>query len=245
MIENYSIFDISEEEHNLILSAKNIYGKIFSNADELVKFVSGFIESVDEETYIFVSYLSHTYNSLLLALLSAIRMHEVQTAMNIRQALESGAKGAYALAFPKEDYFIIRKQDGTLEEKKDLSLRCYNWLKGKYPKESNIAKFLKQSINEIFAHANFIATQNITKYDKDKYWTMVFDKQDDLMIKKDLWLVANVAFGLISLFSKVSLNTKNIKLVSDFNEKLSKYNNATEEIKRELMTNPRFACFYT
>jgi len=244
MIEKYSILDISEEEHKLVVTAREKYGEVFDTAHELVKFLTNFMESINRETYVFMSFLSLARKSLLLALLSTVRMHQVQTQMNIRQALEAGVKGAYALAFPDPERFAVKREDGTLEEKEDLVRCCYQWLEENYIEESNAIKALKKSINELFAHANIITTQNITEFSNEKYLTTVFDKEDSLMVKSSLWLVANVSFGLINLFAKISLKTKNIKLAPDFVRRISEYRNATENIKRQLMAEPRFSRFY-
>lgn len=241
MFEEFSIFDISKEEHKLVMTARDKYGEAFDIANSLIKFLSRFIGSVNHETYVFISYLSLTYNSLWLGLLSAIRMHQVQAAMNMRQALEAGVKAAYALTFPDADHFVIQKNDGTLEERENLKQSCYKWLEKSYPKKSNTTKFLKKSINKLFAHANFITTQNITKFSDGKFWVMIFDQEDTLLVKASLWLLANIAFGLIDLFARVSSKTKNIRLVPDFETKISKYSSATEKIKQELMTHSRFS----
>jgi len=244
MIEGFSIFDISEEEHELVVAARDKYGKVFDIAHELVKFLTNFMESINRETYVFMSFLSLARKSLLLALLSTVRTHQVQTQMNIRQALEAGVKGAYALVFPDLERFAIKKEDGTLEEKEDLARCCYQWLEENYIEESNATKALKKSINELFAHANVLTTQNITEFSNEKYLSTIFDKEDSLMVKSSLWLVANVSFGLINLFAKISLKTKNIRLVPDFATKISEYRKAIENIKQQLEGNPRIARFY-
>lgn len=243
MFEGFSIFEISEEEHRLVMRGKDEYKEAFDVPNELVKFLIRFIEKADLKVYVFMSYLSLVYNSLWLALLSALRSHQVQAMMNMRQALEAGVRAAYALVFLDRDNFVIEKGNGTLEERNNLKKLCYEWLDRKYPKESKTTKFLKESINKLFSHANLITAQNVTKFSKKKYWAMIFDKEDTLMVKANLWLVANIAFGLIDLFAKVSEETKIINLIPDFAAKMSEYGKRIENIKQDLVVHPRFSRF--
>lgn len=242
MFEEFSIFDISGKEHRLVMTAREKYGEVFDTLNELIRFLSRFFEVVNiPETYIFVSYLSLTYNSLWLGLLSAVRLHQVQAAMNMRQALEAGERAAYALIFPERDRFVIEKNDGTLEEKKNLKDSCYKWLQKNYPEESQKIKDLKKSISDFFVHAPLVMTQSITDFSERGFLLRYFDQEDTLLVKASLWFLADIASGLIDLLAKVSSKTNNIKLITDFKRKMLKYNNATQKIKQELMAHARFS----
>jgi hypothetical protein len=224
------------------MTAKERYGEVFDTLNKLIKFLSGFFEIVDApETYIFVSYLSLTYNSLWLGLLSAVRLHQVQAAMNMRQALEAGEKAAYALVFSEIDHFVIKNNDGTLKEKNNLKNSCYKWLEENYPEESKKIKDLKKSISGFFVHANFVMTQSTTDFSDREFLLRWFDQEDTLLVKASLWFLANITYDLIDLLAKVSSETKDVKLITDFKTKMLEYNKATEKIEQELMADPRFS----
>jgi len=242
MSEYFSILDISEEEHKLLMTARERYGEVFDTSNELIRFLSRFFEVVNiPETHIFVSYLSLTYNSLWLGLLSAVRLHQVQVAMNMRQALEAGERASYALIFPERNLFVIERNDGTLEEKKNLKDYCYKWLEENYPEQSKKIKYLKRSISDFFIHAPLVMTQSITDFSEKGFLLRYFDQEDTLLVKASLWFLADIASGLIDLLAKVSSKTNNIKLITDFKREMLKYNNATQKIKQELMAHPRFS----
>lgn len=242
MIKDFSILDISEQEHKLVMTAKERYGEVFDILNELIKFLSGFFEIVNvHEAYIFLSYLSLTYNSLWLGLLSAVRFHQVQAAMNMRQALEAGEKAAYALTFSELDRFVMRNNDGTLEERKNLKNCCYKWLREDYPEESQKMKDLKNSISNLFVHANFVMTQSIIDFSDKEFLLRWFDVENTPLVKASLWFLADITYDLIDLLAKVSSKRKNIKLITDFKTKMLEYNKAIEKIKEELIANPRFS----
>ena len=242
MLEDFPILGMSEEEHKLVMTARERYGEVFVTVNELIRFLLRFFEIVKPlEGYIFVLYLSLTRNSLLLGLLSAVRLHQVQAALNMREALEAGARAAYALVFPERNRFIIEKNDGTLEEKNNLKVTCYEWLETNYPAESGKIKSLKNGINKFFVHAKLITIQSIPELSERKFLLRDFDGDDTLLVKASLWLLADIALDLIDLLAKVSSKTKIIKLITDFKGKMREYRNTTEDIKKELMAHSRFS----
>jgi hypothetical protein len=44
----------------------------------------------------------------MLALLSTLRLHKVQSMMNLRQTLEAGAAAAFAIANPEREHFMLK-----------------------------------------------------------------------------------------------------------------------------------------
>jgi hypothetical protein len=245
MLEDFRILDMSEKEHKLVMTAREKYGQVFVTLNELIRFLLQFFE-IDKplEGFIFVLYLFLTRNSLFLCLLSAVRLHQVQAALNMREALEAGARAAYALVFTERNHFIIEKSDGTLEEKNNLRGSCYDWLETNYPAESEKIKSLKNQINKFFVHAKLTTIQSIPELFEGKFLPRDFDIEDTLLVKANLLLLADITLDLIDLLAKVSSKTKIIKLITDFKRRMLEYRNTTGKIKKELMTHSRFLMYF-
>ena len=57
----------------------------------------------------------------MLGFLSALRLHHVQTMMNLRQVLEAGSAAAYAIANPKIEDFVDTDDFGIMDPSKELT----------------------------------------------------------------------------------------------------------------------------
>jgi hypothetical protein len=53
----------------------------------------------------------------MLALLSALRLHKVQTMINLRQVLEAGAAAAFAIANPETEHFATTDGQGFIDHR--------------------------------------------------------------------------------------------------------------------------------
>lgn len=73
--------DIIESEREMFLTASDRYGDFFINAFEFNVLLNEFIKSVDPDRFIFAMFLSQIRKHTTLALLSAVRLHSVQTSM--------------------------------------------------------------------------------------------------------------------------------------------------------------------
>ena len=66
----HSLIEISEEENKLVTDAKNKYGKVYENAENLVFLLWDFLKSTEADAWIFVSFLSQVQKFAVLSLLS-------------------------------------------------------------------------------------------------------------------------------------------------------------------------------
>lgn len=69
----------------------------------------------------------------MLALLSTVRLHKVQSMMNLRQVLEAGAAAAFAIANPEMQHFADTDANGFLDPSKALAKKRYAWLDKHFP----------------------------------------------------------------------------------------------------------------
>lgn len=197
-----------------------------------------------KEAWIFISFLGKVHNSLLLALLATIRKHDVQTNMMLRQALESDVLACYALSEPVIESFTTEDQDGLLSSRKDVRTRAYKWLEEEYEDHSVKIKHMKDVINESSAHSDIMQTPTNYECLQDMMWIFIFDKDDEHSVTKQrLWWIANIAFGLIDLFSIVAKKCPLIDFVDDFAKRMSEYGSDNRKWKTKLMSDPRFDRF--
>lgn len=196
---------------------------------------------MDVDAYLFGFFLSQLQVSSKLSLLSVLRLHDVQAGMNMRQALEATVRAAYTLKFPDENLHIIKKEDGTVEEKGNFKSSCHKWLETEYPLHSVKIKDMKDIINDIFMHANLITAESTFYISSDKYWSGLFDKEDALITQQRLWWLADLNFDLIDLISRVIIDTRKAMLVSDFIERMKDFYQNNEINKKTLIENPRFS----
>jgi hypothetical protein len=77
-------------------------------------FMSKCIDSIDPGYDFFAGFYAHVKKHHLLALLSAVRLHHVQTQMDLRQVIEGGAWAAFALAHTDIRPYSSYTQDLTL-----------------------------------------------------------------------------------------------------------------------------------
>jgi hypothetical protein len=154
----------------------------------------------------------------MLALLSALRLHKVQTMMNLRQTLEAGAAAAYAIANPEIQNFVDVHEDGTLDPSKDLTVKRYKWLAANYPHASDVIKEKKELINNTTSHANIVTANQTFRVNEsgDTVEAPFFDIEDDYHVKIDLWLTSSVAIDLMSILYKVNESLSVIEFVQNF-----------------------------
>jgi hypothetical protein len=97
----------------------------------------------------------------MLAVLSTVRLHRVQAMMNLRQVLEAGAVGAFAIANPNVQHFAEMDKQGILDPSPALAKKRYKWLNEHYRTKSQWIKTTKDRINQFAAHANVVSSENV------------------------------------------------------------------------------------
>lgn len=84
-LKQRSIGDIIESERLLVLEVPERYGAFYTNALDASVFLSTLIKSLDPDRFVFGRYYSQVKKHHLLALFSTVRLHQVQSTMNLRQ----------------------------------------------------------------------------------------------------------------------------------------------------------------
>jgi len=205
--------------------------------------MQSFMVATKDKGWLFAAFLSQVKKHYLLALLSAMRFHHVQTAMNFRQVLESGVNAGYALANPRSEDFTVTSPEGLLETPKRLQTKRYKWLEQNYPAASKSIASLKKAIqssahsNIVDAHRNF----EYTHQDKSVLLNMpFFDQYNEFQMITDFWLTENIAIGLLDMFYGINKDYKVLTFSSDFVPKLLELQEINNRIKAKVMDSEKF-----
>ncbi len=236
-----TLLDLSSQEHSFVENAASEFGPDFVNAHDLVFFTWSFISSVKPEAYPFSLFLAQIQKSLVLCLLSAVRDHNVQFHMMLRQALEYVSLACYALFETDNNAFYTTDEHQILYPKRKINEKAYKWLEINYREHSDKIKNMKDQINETFAHANILPTPQNLFFDGERLGFQFFDAHDKLMTKQGLWWVGNVALGILDLFAKVIEKFPIVNLVDDFPQKMGSFSKENNRILSELKSNPRLS----
>lgn len=236
-----TIGDIIDSEKSMILDAAEKYGKFFVNASEINHLLNEFIKSVDPDRYFFAIFLSQIKKHHTLALFSAVRLHHVQTGMNIRQVLEAGSWAAYAIANTEKEKFYVEEEDGSMSYPKKLKLQKNSWLDQNFSDGSEVIKRNVNNIGSTTAHSNIVYAQKNFKFNFESgiFETPFFDYEDDFHVKTDLWYIANVGYGLMDLFYGINKKFGSIKFADDFLPRIQEQKRVNDLLRLEMIQSPR------
>lgn len=249
MIYLFTIEGFSDAEDTLIKEASTKYGEVYANTNDLILLMLDCIkEDVNPEAWIFIGFLSQVQKSMLLAFLSTLRKHDVQTLMILRNALESSVLAAYALNQTNLDFYGKINPQGIMILNKKIKEKAYKWIEKEFGCHSKIIKFFKDEINANNAHANFGLIFNNLDFSTKHFLTKhLFDDNEGdkehhfIMTMQRLWMIGNISFGLLRLFEQVITKYPLVKLVDDFERRLSEYSIENDRIKEKLSKHPRFS----
>jgi hypothetical protein len=231
-----------DSEREMVLTAPDRYGQHYGTAFDCSIFLSTFVKSIDAGLFVFGAFMSQVKTHHTLALFSTVRLHKVQSMMNLRQVLEAGACAAYAIANPDPESFVDVDKHGLLNPSQKLNGKRYKWLEQNFQASSDAIKGMKDQINTATAHANLLNT-HYTFRPHDKTLTFAapfFDFEDEHDVKTDLWLIGKVAITLVDLFHGANASLKLVKFVDDFEPTVMRLLAENEARRQELMATDRY-----
>ncbi|MBN1824360.1 MAG: hypothetical protein JW803_08580 [Endomicrobiales bacterium] len=239
MGENLLLEKLSNDENEMVKNSYADYGDIYNTTSESVALLLECFESFDPQAIIFVQFLSQVRSSLALAFLSCIRRHEVQTYMMLRQALESAMFAAYGLHKPdfKEHGEIM--EDGTIDLNDTFKNKVYKWIEEEFPKHSESTKRVKNQINKRFAHANLINSDNTFEDLGHGFNNYYFDKKDSFFTTTQMWLIADIAIGLLLFFSDVLKQYPLANFIDGFDSKANRLLAKVRRFQEKMKKHPR------
>jgi hypothetical protein len=189
---------------------------------------------------VFGRFLSLIKKHHTLAVFSALRLHEVQAMMNLRQTLEAGAGAAFAIANPDPANFVVADEHDILDPVP--AGKRYTWLDQNYPAGSTAIKAIKAQINSTVAHANLVSTHTTFRPDYEAGWFSApfFDIEDEHYVKTDLWMIGDVALTLMHYFYEINEGRNVIKFVDNFWPLIQALGNRNDVLRTEIRSTDRF-----
>jgi hypothetical protein len=237
-----TIEEIIESERSMPLKARERYGRYYSHTYEVSVFLSRCIVSLDQDRMMFGRFHAHMKKHHTLALLSTVRLHKVQAMLNLRQVLEAGASGAFAIANPEQHHFADSDERGILDPSSKLTKKRYDWLDKNYEKRSQWIKATKDKINSSAAHANIVSADSVFRIADagDQINAPFFDVEDEYFVKCDLWLIASVALSLMDLFYGVNQDRNVIGFIEGFPDTVGRLARETDALNAEIRDTDRY-----
>ncbi len=234
--------EILDSEREMVLRAEGRFAAYYVNAFRFCELLAGFVETVDPDRMIFILFLSQVRKHHTLALFSAVRLHRIQAMMDLRQTLEAGACAAYAIANINPADFADKDEDGILSPSQELAKKRYKWLEQNFEEGSNAIKGIKEIINKSSAHSNIADAHLNFNFDavNGHFDTPFFDFEDDHIVKTDLWLIANVAMGLMRLFSKINSTLNVVVFTDEFEARIKELGTENGRLRTEMMQTERY-----
>lgn len=234
--------EIIESERSIVLGAKERYGAFYTHARACSVFVSRSVVAVDHDRMMFSRFFSLMKKHHMLAFLSTLRLHKVQSMMNLRQVLEAGAAAAFAIANPGLEHFANVDPEGLLDPSQALTKKRYQWLEAKYRSKSDWIKEKKEQINLSTAHANLVSTESVFRVSDAGTVVNVpfFDVEDEYTVKADLWLMGSIALTLVDFSYGVNQGCNVIEFCPDFTRHVQQMAQENESLLGELKSTDRF-----
>jgi len=237
-----TIEEIIEKERLMLLTANQRYGQYYTHTLGCTVLLSGCITTVEHDRMMFGRFFSQMKKHHTLALFSTLRLHRVQSMMNLRQVLEAGAGAAFAIANPGQGHFVKKDQHGILDPSTELTKKRYAWLRKHYPDKSQWIKDKKDGINSSTAHANILSADSVFQLTDagDQVKAPFFDIEDEYFVKADLWLIGSVALGLMDLLYGVNQDRNVIGFRADFTESVAERGKENDALLSEIKATDRF-----
>jgi len=241
-LKQSTVEEIIESERDLVLTADQRYGDFSRHARECSIFLSRCIISVDRDRMMFARFFSLLKKHHMLALLSALRLHKVQTMINLRQVLEAGAAAAFAIANPEAEHFATTDAQGFIDPSQELTKKRHQWLDKNSPAGSAAIREKKDRINDTFAHANVVSTNQTFEVNEaiNEISTPFFDVEDEFQVKVDLWLTASISIELMELLYGVNKGRDVVKFIPNFESDLHQFHQRNSALLREMQSTERY-----
>jgi hypothetical protein len=201
-IEGMTLFDFSQSENLLTRNNHGAAGDYATFAEASTAVFSQVVEGVPRSYFLFMGVYSMVRKHLVLAVLSALRQHKVQSALNLRQAIEGTVVMLFLIAKPAP--FEMKDGDDSIPEK--LNREARKWIAAEYPDRSEKLKSFKDDINRTDSHTNIVnsyATFDYEHIERGFSENRFFDRDDREILFMSLWNVGHITTHIVSAFAQV------------------------------------------
>ena len=162
--------------------------------------------------------------------------------INLRQVLEAGAAAAFAIANPEAEHFAAIDAQGFIDPSQELTKKRHQWLDKNFPAGSAAIREKKDRINDTFAHANVVSTNQTFEVNEaiNEISTPFFDVEDEFQVKVDLWLTASISIELMDLPYGVNKGRDVVKFIPNFESDLHQFHQRNSALLREMQSTERY-----
>ena len=240
-MEGMTLFEFAEAEAELIRKNHSAAGPYAHFAEAATAMFSSTVTHVPRTHALFMGVYSMVRKHLLLAVLSALRQHKVQAALNLRQAIEGAVAMLYLIAVPHPFGPEAFARDAKLPDKLNADAR--KWISTTYPERSAKLKALKDDINENDSHSNIINSYATFDYDSVETGfseNLFFDRDDADVLNISLWNIGHIAAHIVAAFAQVVTDHGGLVLTKDINERLTYLTEANERLMKDIQSKPRW-----
>lgn len=228
-----------QREAELFHSADLRLGWPVAMARDATLLLSNFMASVSADRHVFVRCMAVIKVHHTLAYMSTLRLHHVQSMMNLRQVTEATPSAAFALAHPELD--LIDSETGLVRCPKKISAKSYKWIGQAFPRHSSDLKMVKDIINEESSHFNIVnSTLLVTEPAEGEVWRAdFFDLEDSHFELTDLWLSTQLALCSINLMIEVAKVHGGFVLAIDAEARAKNIQVQADKLRADLMNSKR------
>lgn len=201
----FNIEMISQEEHEIIKSARKNYGALLDTAIDALKLSWTFPKLLQNDAWVFAGFLSQSNNALYLHLLSTLRKHAAQSNFNARLSIEASLMACYALHNTDINLFIKKDVHNNSKADQNAKTKAYNWIGKHYKEHSKRLKDIKDEINDTFAHSNIISAFRhfeISEANKQSY-NWFFDLTPDRDVHFQLLKFIGLVLAQVTMYRDV------------------------------------------
>lgn len=230
ILKSLTLLDLVIEENTLLLKAQQKYGELYKHTVDVYSlmssFFTGYMGKFDQGIDIFLRFHTEMRNFYLLSMFSTVRLHAVQSSLNLRGFIEASCNTAYSIAKPKYKDFVETDEMGILDPSDDLRKKRYKWLDDNYPDRSSDLRKIKKQV-QFNSHSNLVNTYRNLKhiFEKNKLPktnTLFFDFKDQYLTRKSLWQLSNTGLACLNLIYEINRDYKKITLIDNYEEVHSK-----------------------
>lgn len=232
----YDLCDLANAERDLVEQARQAYPKHYAHLQFAIEVLHNCFKEAEAPAHFFIAFKASVEKHAALAALSSMRLHHVQTILNLRQVSEATAWAIFALAHPTDtEKYVEKSVDGLPFPSQDKKKKMYDWVAAKYPKGSASLKRFKDYTNSLSSHANIIdAFRNFDASTDGVMSLLFFDSFQEHHLLTDMWSVANLTIGSLGLMKRASEDYQIVTWADDFPAKYKELSRHNNEILIEL-----------
>ena len=224
---------VSSAEDLLVKDASN--NPIFCNAERAIVLVSQSISSYKADAVYFMAMLPQVENAMYLALLSIVRLHEIQCHLDLRHALESSVLASYLLheTYFENTYKIDAVGALDLEYDKKLKKSIYKWIEETYPTISEKIKWYKDQINNYSSHSSYTHILKNAEFTSKGVRSCIFDDYNKEYRNIMICFITDIALLILKLFIEANKKKQLLIFGSQVIAKASEIESINAQLKEK------------